>query len=245
MNLKLLLTYDGTDFHGWQYQPNRRTVSGVLMSVFDRLIDGEYKLIGVGRTDSGVHALGYVANLLIYGRLRVKVEDLKYKLNRMLPEDVYVRDVSPVPEGFHARYSAISKTYRYLFGGGYDPLMRRRVWFVRRPPSPSKVAPKMKVLLGRHDFHPFAADERENGVCTLYDIRFGCKGGYVFMDVRGDRFLRKMVRFLASLAVMLEEGRVTVEEVEESLRTGRRIKALTPAPPWGLYLLRVEYPEGY
>jgi len=242
MNLKLVLSYDGTDFHGWQYQPNRRTVSGEIMGVLNHLIDGKYKLIGAGRTDAGVHAINYVANVRIYGRLRVPVSELKYKLNRMLPEDVYVKSVGPVSDEFHARYSAISKTYRYLFSGEYDPLMRRRVWHVRTLPDTAVLNRKMKVLLGTHDFKPFSADERENGVCTLHDITFGYTGRYAFMDLKGDRFLRKMVRFLASLSVMLTEGKVSIEDVVNSLRTGNRIGRLTPAPPWGLYLMEVEYP---
>lgn len=241
MNLKLVLSYDGTDFYGWQYQPDRRTVSGELMGVLSRLIEGEYDLIGVGRTDAGVHALNYVANVRIRGRLRVPVSTLRYKLNRMLPEDVYVKSVEEVPGDFHARYSAKFKVYRYLFSETYDPLMRRRVWTVKPAPDPVRMNGDMRVLLGRHDFHPFAADERENGVCTLMDITFGYVGGYVFMDVKGDRFLRKMVRFLATTSVMLTREDVKVEDVVEALRTGRRIRNLTPAPPWGLYLLDVGY----
>ncbi len=241
MNLKLVLSYDGTDFYGWQYQPDRRTVSGEVMKVLDRLIEGGYSIVGVGRTDAGVHALNYVANVRIEGRLRVPLSDLHYKLNRMLPEDVRVKSVEEVPEDFHARYSAKFKVYRYLFSDTHDPLMRRRVWTVRPTPDPARMNGEMRVLLGRHDFHPFAADERENGVCTLKDITFGYVRGYVFMDVKGDRFLRKMVRFLAATSVMLTRGEITVEDVEESLRTGRRLKNLTPAPPWGLYLLYVGY----
>ncbi len=241
MNLKLVLSYDGTDFHGWQYQPDRRTVSGELMKVLNRLIEGEYSLVGVGRTDAGVHALNYVANVRIRGKLRVPVSDLLYKLNRMLPEDVRVKSVEEVPEDFHARYSAKYKVYRYLFSGEDDPLMRRRVWTVKPVPDPVSMNGEMRVFRGRHDFHPFAADERENGVCTLYDITFGYVRGYVFMDVKGDRFLRKMVRFLATTSVMLTRRELTVEDIKESLRTGRRLRKLTPAPPWGLYLLEVGY----
>ncbi len=245
MNLKLVLSYDGTDFHGWQYQPNRRTVSGEIMRVLSHLIDGKYKLVGAGRTDSGVHAINYVASVKVNGRLRVQISDLRYKLNRMLPEDIYVKSVEVVPDEFHARYSAISKTYRYLFSGEYDPLMRRRVWHVRTLPDVSTLNEGMKILLGTHNFKPLSADERENGICTLYDITFGYTGKYAFMDVKGDRFLRKMVRFLASLSVTLSEGEVSVKDVIRSLETGERINKLTPAPPWGLYLLEVEYPREF
>ncbi|NPA80673.1 MAG: tRNA pseudouridine(38-40) synthase TruA [Thermotogae bacterium] len=241
MNLKLTLSYDGTDFYGWQVQPGRRTVAGELHRVLDRLVEGEYRLVGVGRTDAGVHAIGYVANLKVSGRLRVPSRSLMHRLNRMLPDDIYVRSVERVPEDFHARYSAKYKIYRYLFGREYDPLMRRRVWFLPHRLNVLHLNEAMRLLLGTHDFTYLAADERENGVCTLYDITFGHTGGWVFMDVKGNRFLRKMVRFMASLSVMLSEGRVAEEDVVAILRGEGRPRGLTPAPPWGLYLLEVGY----
>lgn len=241
MNLKLVIAFDGTDFYGWQYQPDRRSVSGEIMGVFSRLVDGDFKLIGCGRTDAGVHAVNYVANVKVFGRLRVPVGSLSHKLNRMLPEEVFVKSVEPVSESFHARFSARYKVYRYLFSSDYDPLLRRRVWFVKSPPSPQILNRQMEFLIGEHDFKVLSADERENGVCRLYDITFGRWERGVFMDVKGNRFLRKMVRFMASLSVLLSEGRISPEEARASFLKGERIKGLSPAPPWGLYLLEVGY----
>ncbi|NPB04229.1 MAG: tRNA pseudouridine(38-40) synthase TruA [Thermotogae bacterium] len=243
MNFKMVLSYDGTDFYGWQYQPDRRTVSGELIRVLNRLIDGSYRLVGVGRTDAGVHALNYVANVRVEGRLRVSEDDLAYKLNRMLPSDIYVKSIEKVSEDFHARYSAISKTYRYLFGRGYDPLNRHRVWYVPVQLHPPNLNRVFKVLVGKHDFARFSADERDNTVCEVMDITFGYTGKFTFMDVRADRFLRKMVRFFAGLAVSVAGGLASENDILSALKGGRRIKNLTPAPPWGLYLFKVDYPR--
>ncbi|MEO0150225.1 MAG: pseudouridine synthase, partial [candidate division WOR-3 bacterium] len=119
MNVKLILSFDGTNFYGWQVQPNKRTVAGELIKALKNFVDGDFKVIGCGRTDAGVHALNYVVNVKITGRLRVRVEELKYKLNKLLPDDIYVKSVETVNEGFHARFSAKSKVYRYVFLRGY------------------------------------------------------------------------------------------------------------------------------
>ncbi len=241
MNVKLTLSFDGTYFYGWQVQPNKRTVAGELIKALKNFVDGDFKVIGCGRTDAGVHALNYVANVRISGRLRVEVGELKYKLNKLLPDDIYVKRVETVNEDFHARFSAKSKVYRYVFLKGYNPLLRNRVYFIDYDLSVEKIEKSLKVFIGKHNFGGFSSDERDNRVCTIYGISLSRVENLFYFEVEGDRFLRKMVRFMAGAVLMLAEGKITEGDITMSLHTGKKIKNLTPLPPYALYLLWVKY----
>jgi pseudouridylate synthase I len=240
MNLKLLLSFDGTDFYGWQYQPNKRTVAGEMINVLKNFIDGEFKLIGCGRTDAGVHAINFVANLKFDKKLRVPVERLKEKMNSLLPKDVFVKDVSVVSEDFHARYHAKSKIYRYIFSTEYDPLMRLRAFYIDKDMDVEGLNKFLRIFLGRHNFGGLSADERENKICTIFSIHISKVGKFYYLEVEGDRFLRKMVRFLAGATLKYSEGKIKESEVLRSLETGEKIK-IEPLPSFGLYLLDVKY----
>lgn len=241
MNVKLILSFDGTDFYGWQVQPDKRTVAGELIRVLKNFIDGDFKVIGCGRTDAGVHALNYVANIRIFGRLRIKLEEFTYKLNQLLPSDIYVKKAEIVEKDFHARYSARSKIYRYVFLKGYDPFMRNRAYFIDCDLPVEEIEKVLKVFIGKHNFGGFSADERENKICTIYDISLSRIDKFFYLEVEGDRFLRKMMRFLAGVVLMLSYGKITEREIKESLQTGEKIKNLSPLPPYALYLLYVRY----
>ncbi len=241
MNLKIVLSFDGTEFYGWQYQPNKRTVSGELIKVIKNLVEGEFKLIGCGRTDAGVHAINYVASLRIHGRLRVNLRDLRYKLNRMLPDDIYIKHVDEVDERFNARFSATSKIYRYVFFKGYDPLIRYRAFFINQDFDLERINESLKVFLGKHDFYGFSSEERENRICEIYDISLSKVGRFYHFEIEANRFIRKMVRFIASSIVKLQMGHLSVEDIKIALRKPSKIKNLDPLPPYGLYLLDVKY----
>jgi tRNA pseudouridine38-40 synthase len=240
MNLKLLLSFDGTNFYGWQYQPNKRTVSGEIINVLKNFVDGGFKLIGCGRTDAGVHAINFVANLKFDGRLRVPMEKLREKMNALLPGDVFLKDISVVDEDFHARYSAKSKIYRYIFTIEYDPLMRFRAFYIKGDLDVDLINGFLKVFLGRHNFGGLSADERENKFCTIFSIHISEVGRFYYLDVEGDRFLRKMVRFLAGAVLKFHEGKISKDEILNSLKSGQKVK-VEPLPPYGLYLLDVKY----
>ncbi len=240
MNLKLIMSFDGTNFHGWQIQPNKRTVAGEIISVLKNFIDGNFRLIGCGRTDAGVHAINFVANLKFEGRLRVELVELRKRMNALLPKDVFIKDISTVEEDFHARYSAKSKTYRYIFTSEYDPLMRLRAFYMGRDMDIDIINNFLRIFLGRHNFGGLSADERENKTCTIFSIHVSKVGKLYYLDVEGDRFLRKMVRFLAGVVLGYSEGKIKESDILSSLENGQRVN-VEPLPPYGLYLLEVKY----
>ncbi|MEO0201982.1 MAG: tRNA pseudouridine(38-40) synthase TruA, partial [candidate division WOR-3 bacterium] len=155
--------------------------------------------------------------------------------------DIYVKSVETVNEGFHARFSAKSKVYRYVFLRGYDPLLRNRVYSIDCDLSVEEIGKSLKVFIGKHNFEGFSSDERDNKVCTIYDISLSRVENFFYFEVEGDRFLRKMVRFMAGAVLMLAEGKITEGDIKMSLNTGKKIKDLTPLPPYALYLLWVKY----
>ena len=173
MNLKLLLAYDGTDFHGWQTQPDRRTVQGVLEEAIHDLTGDQPRLMCAGRTDAGVHALGQVASLET--RSRIPAEKWRPALQVRLPNDLVVREVTEVPARFHATYSAKSKRYRYLIHNSRvdDVMLRRHCWRVQWPLDVDAMQEAANRLLGTHDFRSFETNwpNKATSVRTVMDLK--------------------------------------------------------------------------
>ncbi len=235
MVLKLTLEFDGTDFQGWQIQPGRRTVQGTLMDALKELTEGHFKLVGASRTDSGVHALNFVASLhLDNATLKPPVNRLKEALNSILPEDIYIKEVEVAPDDFHARYSARSKVYLYRILPYPSPIRRRYGYFYTVGESIESLNEKARLFLGEHDFTHISARSERSGVCRIFESRWEIKGDELHYIVEGDRFLYKMVRSMVGL--MLRYSR---EEIEEILAG----KPFTPfmVPGRGLTLMEVRY----
>jgi tRNA pseudouridine38-40 synthase len=201
--------YDGTDFAGFQVNPGKRTVQGVLEAALARLDGGIVgRVDGAGRTDAGVHASGQVIG---FTRHRSStVADLGRSLDALLPGDVAVHDIKPVPEGFNPRYAARYREYRYsVWNGPRSPLRERSALGVRGPLDTVAMARAGSAFIGRHDFSSFGAAGRSS-VRTVLAVRVRRQGRLVTIDVRADAFLRGMVRRM--VAVLLEVGLGNVEE---------------------------------
>lgn len=243
-NIKLTIEYDGTDFIGWQIQKEGRTVQGIIRDVIWQITGEKVKLIGAGRTDSGVHATGQVANF--HTESGLSTEELHKALNALLPDDVAVAAVEEVDEDFNARYTALSRRYRYLIlNRGYpSPIMRRYVWYVPRELDANLMNRALKVLEGTHDFSSFQrrGNSRKNPVCTVMEALCRREGDMIRIEVEADSFLRGMVRAIVGTLLKVIEHAEPEEKMTEILAAKDRSAAGPSAPPHGLCLIKVRYP---
>lgn len=245
--LKLTLAYDGTDFCGWQVQPNQRSVQGVLQDVLREIAGEEVRAIGSGRTDSGVHAHGQVVGFSTESQLSAKV--FMRALNAELPPDVAVLSVEEASEGFHAIRDARRKHYRYTLSDGRVPEVfeRRYLWQVFQQLDVGAMQRAARALVGTHDFSSFESKgaEREDSIRTVYELHIRRRDSdhphRIVIDIHGNGFLYNMVR--AIVGTLYEVGRHNQSEQwpGEVLAARNREVAGMTAPAQGLCLVEVEY----
>lgn len=246
---KLTLAYDGTDFAGWQWQPNRRTVQGEFTAALQRITQEEIKCIASGRTDAGVHALGQVVSF----RAKTKLEPavLCKALNAELPEDMLVFEVAEAPAGFHALRDAVRKRYRYVVQDGRLPDLfdRKHVWHVYQRLDAEAMRQAAAALLGTHDFTSYetSGSPRLTSVRTVYDLLVERRQAElterVVIEVEADGFLYNMVRNIVGTLVEVGKGKQPIEWPAEVLARKDRREAGMTAPAQGLFLVGVEYGE--
>ena len=243
MRYRATVEYDGTDFAGFQVNPGKRTVQGVLEAALARLGNGEVQRVdGAGRTDAGVHASGQVISFTYAGRLATA--DLGRALDALLPRDVAVRDVRPVPDDFNPRYAARYRDYRYtVWNGPPSPLRERTALGVRDPLDTVAMARAGSAFIGRHDFRAFGTGDR-NPVRTVISVRVGRSGRYVTIDVRAESFLRGQVRRMVGLLLEVGLGKTKSDAVRAALADPRATDRPPAAPAKGLCLRHVALSSG-
>ncbi|HUA15304.1 MAG TPA: tRNA pseudouridine(38-40) synthase TruA [Verrucomicrobiae bacterium] len=248
-NLKMILSYDGAEFSGWQVQPDAPTVQGTLASAIGRITGEKVLPQGSGRTDAGVHALAQVMTFVTSSS--VPTENFQKALNGILPASVRILEVAEAPPEFHARHSARAKSYRYRIcrASICPPFLARYVWHYPYPLDEAAMARAAALVLGEHDFTSFAAVDpersREEGpisnVRTIFSSSWERAAVELVYTVRGSGFLHHMVRNLVGTFLLVGKGTVPVEEIPRILEARSRSAAGPTAPAAGLYLVNVEY----
>jgi len=255
-NIRIVVAYDGTGFHGWQRQPSLPTVQACLEEVIAQVTGEPVKLFGSGRTDAGVHALGQVANFA--SSCRIPLPNLIKAVNRVLPPEVRVRQAGEVAAGFRARYDVRSKTYRYriLQAEVCSPFLWRFVWHYPHALDRRRMAAAARSFIGTHDFTSFAASgpseddspkhetaDPASMTRTVFSskILWSAKTQTLVYEVRGGGFLHHMVRNLTGTLVEVGRGKLRTDDVIRILKARNRSLAGPTAPAQGLCLLRVEY----
>ena len=251
MNYKLLIQYDGTDFHGWQSQDGFRTVQGELESALSLIEGRKVNVYGSGRTDAGVHAEGQVAHVEI--QREISPEKLRAAINGNVGKDVRVLEASVVDSEFHARYSALGKTYVYRIVNGpvLSPFWLRYAHQDARPLDLAQMQMAAELFLGKHDWTAFSAAQSdvEDRVRTISQLDLSersderARSTLIEIKVSADGFLRYMVRAIAGTLLAVGRGELNREAVQQAIETGTRPMAAATAPACGLTLLSVRYPE--
>ncbi len=239
--IRLTLEYDGTDFQGWQVQKDARTVQGELEKVLEEILKEPVRVVGAGRTDAGVHALGQVAHFRT--EKRIPLDGLRKGLNALLPDDVVVLEAAEAAPDFHARFSATGRAYRYVITRRRRAIGRHYAYFCEGPLDLSAMQRAAEQILGEHDFRAFcqASAEVNHYRCHVRSARWEDRGEEIWFEIEANRFLHNMVRILVGTMMEIGRGFWTVERIRELLASGDRTEAGRTVPPHGLYLLRVMY----
>ena len=247
MRYRIDIAFHGAGFHGWQKQPECRTVQGEIELWLERLIGNgrPVPVTGAGRTDAGVHAAAMVAHF--DSTLPVETESLMHRLRVALPHDMVVTGLHAVSNDFHARYSAIARTYRYRIRLGRWPFERDREWQIHDELDPALLAACSQAVLGSHDFSGFcrAESRRESNLCNVSCAEWTVDGSRLSFLIRADRFLHEMVRLIVGTTVAIARGHLRPDTIDEILSSGDVRLCGDAAPPHGLTLEAVDYPAEY
>jgi len=244
-NLKLVVAYEGTRYHGWQRQVGQITIQEVLEQTVARIVSHRVRIIGAGRTDSGVHALGQVCNFRTHSS--ISLDELRNGLNSLLPDDIRVLSIEEVAQNFHARYSAKRKIYVYRILNSEEPdiFARRYQWHIPVPLDLSVIRECLSLLVGKHDFSAFrsSGSSNRNPVRTIFraDLACGRNPSILLLLFEADGFLKHMVRNIVGTVVAAGMGRLSVEDFGKIIESRDRTRAGKKAPALGLFLVRVIY----
>ena len=241
MRYKCTVAYDGTNFHGFQVQNDLRCVQSELEKALLIITKKKTKVYGAGRTDAGVHAYGQVFHFDF--EVDMKDEYMANAINCRVPNDIHIVKVEHVDDSFHARFSAKSKTYKYLVDfNEVDPLKVNYRWYYKYKIDKAKLVEASKVFVGTHDFKAITKNHKlENTVRTIYSIDFSEENGLLAITFKGNGFLHNQVRIMVAMMFEVARGKITISDLENALSSLDRKKAPKTAPACGLYLMDIEY----
>ena len=240
---KVILEYDGTNYAGWQRQLGHPTIQAAVEEAIVSVTQERIAVVGAGRTDAGVHALGQVASF--HTEKSLTPADWMRAFNALLPKDISVRSVQQVADEFHARYSALGKLYEYriLNRPERSALDRDRAWHLRKALDLAAMRDAAGALIGLRDFSSFESSptENTNPMCRLERLDLHCDGDFIRIEAYADRFLRQMVRAIVGTLTEIGMGTRAAGSLEAVLGARSRAAGGKTAPPHGLYLILVDY----
>ncbi len=237
-------SYKGTNFHGWQIQPNAVSVQEVFEKALTTILREKISVVGAGRTDTGVHASFFVFHFDVE-TATFEPEKLVYKLNSFLPPDVAVQKIEPVTGETHARFSALSRTYNYFISTEKNPFTTETAYFYHKPLDIETMNEAAKVLFGYEDFTSFSrlhTDVKTNN-CKIYRAEWTRENNQLIFTIKADRFLRNMVRAIVGTLLEVGRGKLSVKEFRKIIESKDRGAAGASAPAHGLFLTGIEYPN--
>jgi tRNA pseudouridine38-40 synthase len=241
----IFISYKGTSYHGWQLQPNSVTVQQLLEDALSVVLNAKISATGAGRTDTGVHATYFVAHFDSVSPDLDKTNRLVYRLNSYLPKDISVNAVKKVLPDANARFSAVSRTYKYYISKSKDPFSESSSWLIYGNIEISQMNKACKLLFKHTDFTSFSklhSDTKTNN-CKIYDAFWKEEDNLIVFTIKADRFLRNMVRAIVGTMVETGTGKISLKEFEEIILARDRCKAGKSAPAKGLFLVDIEYPD--
>ncbi len=238
------LSYCGTAYHGWQSQPDNTgiTVQAAVERAMSTFLRRPIALTGCGRTDTGVHARDYVAHF--DADSIQELPELVYRLNRMLPPDIAIHDIVKVGGETHARYDAVSRSYEYFLHTSKSPFAIHSFYYMYGRPDVNILNQAASLLLEYTDFFPFckAHSDVHTTICQLQQSVWEKDGEQYIYRVTANRFLRGMIRLIVGMCLNVDRGQLTLEEVQQSLESRRRLRLDWSVPPQGLFLCNIRYP---
>jgi len=242
LKYKIILSYNGTPFSGWQKQLNGKTVQGELENAFNILMQTNIEVVGCGRTDTGVHAKNYCAHYEI--DYPINTQDLVYRLNKILPSEIAVHSIQEVSEDFHSRFSAISRTYLYLINLQKDPFLINSSWYISNNLDIDRMNEACNLLIGTMEYGAFCkgAPPNDNYHCNVVEAIWTQSGTNIQFQITANRFLRNMVRAIVGTCLEVGTHKISVDQFEEIIESNSRNEAGMSVPAHGLYLVQVKYP---
>ena len=240
-NYKIVIQYDGTLYAGWQIQENAVTVQQVITNSIEQILQEKFNLIGAGRTDTGVHALGQVANFKV--DKEIDLYKFKYSLNSILPKDIAIPKIEIVEENFHARFSAKKRSYIYLISNQKTPFYERYSYTLFSKLDQDKLNELSSVIIGSHDFTSFSKinPEVQNKMCEVYEASWRRQKNFFIFYIEANRFLYGMVRAIVGSILKAYADEQSIDYIKNILLQKDRNAAADAVPAKGLFLYKVKY----
>ena len=243
MNFKLTISYDGSDFSGWQIQPNERTIQDEIQTAIQNIFQNkDIKLYGSGRTDSGVHAIEQTANFLVKDS-NMNEKQIVNAINSKISKDIYILDCKKVNKNFNSRYSAKKREYLYRISRNYSPFLRKYSWYQKYNIDFNKLQKCSDIILGEHDFSNFckSISLQEMNLCNISKSSWDITDDIISFKIKSNGFLHHMVRMLVGTMIEVAKNKITLKQFDNMIKNPKANKKVITAPALGLYLYKVYY----
>jgi tRNA pseudouridine38-40 synthase len=239
------LSFKGTNYHGWQIQPNAITVQSILNEALSRVLKDKIETIGAGRTDSGVHAKNFIAHFETKKKYISNILALIHRLNSYLPDDILINNILRVKNTAHARFDAISRTYKYYISYKKDPFNKEFIYTLHKHLDINKLNEGSEILKNFKDFKAFCKMHKDikSTICNIYYSKWEKKEDLYIYTIKADRFLRNMIRAIVGTLINLDLHKINIEDFKEIINSKTRIKAGMSVPATGLILTNIEYKD--